>query len=58
METLIIKVQRMLKQDIAEVALAGLDGLSNTFICFGPTLKPYTSQLCQFLKEVLDNKEY
>jgi hypothetical protein len=58
METLLVKVQRMLKQDIGEVALAGLDGLSNTVTCFGSALKPYTAQLCQFLKEALDNKEY
>lgn len=58
METLLVKVDRMLKQDIGEVSLVGLDGLNNTFICFRSALKPYTGQIYQFLKEALDNKEY
>jgi hypothetical protein len=58
METLLVKVDRMFKQDIGEVSLIGLDGLSSTFICFQSALKPFTGQIYQFLKEALDNKEY
>lgn len=58
MEVLLVKADRMLKQDIGEVSLIGLDGLSNTFICFRSALKPFTGRIYQFLKEALDNKEY